>query len=214
MCGLKTASRANPAPAQARVPRVPATRCIASGKPHRYGKTVSSGSVVANDPVNKKDPTGTDTFDEKKYKGKELEVVRALNKVISAKGPVSVTITGKSGRTTSTVTISRNKDSVKITSVTTAKVFGISISSKSSFSGTFSNNKGHEGFFLTNVSVSGDLAKAGQPGSFNIYGGMVNKKPAPIMSTDRTLKTSIYGQSIKIIAGRPIPLVENDDDDE
>lgn len=40
------------------LPRVRASRCTASGKPHRYGKTASSGPVVANDPVNRTDPTG------------------------------------------------------------------------------------------------------------------------------------------------------------
>lgn len=39
------------------------SRCTASEKPHRYGRTASSGPVVGNDPVNRTDPLGLEDDD-------------------------------------------------------------------------------------------------------------------------------------------------------
>lgn len=55
---LKTASRANPALHLPYRPRVRATLRTASRNVRRYDWSASSGSVVANDPVNRTDPTG------------------------------------------------------------------------------------------------------------------------------------------------------------
>lgn len=55
---LKTASRANPALHLPYRPRARATPRTASRNVRRYDWTASSGSVVANDPVNMTDPDG------------------------------------------------------------------------------------------------------------------------------------------------------------
>ena len=58
---LKTASRANPALPLLYRPRARATPRFASRNHRRYDWRASSGSVVANDPVNGTDPSGTET---------------------------------------------------------------------------------------------------------------------------------------------------------
>jgi hypothetical protein len=59
---LKTASRANPAVHLPYRPRARATPRRPSRNVRRYDWIASSGSVVANDPVNKTDPTGNDSY--------------------------------------------------------------------------------------------------------------------------------------------------------
>jgi hypothetical protein len=58
---LKTASRANPAVHLPYRPRARATPHRPSRNVRRYDWSASSGSVVANDPVNGRDPTGLET---------------------------------------------------------------------------------------------------------------------------------------------------------
>jgi hypothetical protein len=58
---LKTASRANPAVHLPYHPRLRVTPHRPSRNVRRYDWSASSGSVVANDPVNKSDPTGLES---------------------------------------------------------------------------------------------------------------------------------------------------------
>jgi hypothetical protein len=58
---LKTASRANPAVHLPYRPRARATPRTASRNVRRYDWSASSGSVVANDPVNRNDPDGKES---------------------------------------------------------------------------------------------------------------------------------------------------------
>lgn len=62
----KRASRAIPAPARRASARGPVSLRRTKEKRHRYGGAASSGSYVANDPVNATDPTGMiqDRFDQ------------------------------------------------------------------------------------------------------------------------------------------------------
>lgn len=58
----KGASRAIPAPARRASARCSLSLRRIREKRHRYGRAASSGSYVANDPVNKTDPTGEIPF--------------------------------------------------------------------------------------------------------------------------------------------------------
>jgi hypothetical protein len=56
----RTVSRANPPFVRVSPPHARASARFHWEKPHQYGGTASSGSVVGNDPVNHGDPTGTE----------------------------------------------------------------------------------------------------------------------------------------------------------
>lgn len=59
------------------------TRCTIREKPHQYGEVASSGPVVANDPVNRSDPTGNESLWDK-FKG-ALEGVAARFSYVGVK---------------------------------------------------------------------------------------------------------------------------------
>lgn len=78
----KRASRAIPAPARRASAHGPVSLRRTKEKRHRYGWTASSGSYVANDPVNKTDPTGM--IENDSWWKKAAEVCRLCLDVIGA----------------------------------------------------------------------------------------------------------------------------------
>jgi RHS repeat-associated protein len=116
-------------------------------------------AYVGDDPMNATDPTGLAAFDERRYRGPDRILARALNMVMSARGNISVSVT-VNGRA---VNISKNGNAVSLTT----SYHGYAIR----MSGTFASIRGSEGFNLTNAQISGDVRASANPGTIRVYSG-------------------------------------------